>query len=281
MRISNFKKILFKIIITFLVMLFLFLFVSSEFKETSEIELIFFDVGQGDACLINLRNRKNILIDGGPDNLVLRELGSKINFFDKKINFVVVSHFHEDHIVGLIEIFKRYKVDNLIYGEKFKEFYPAELLFLEARKQNTEIIEVKNEIFFSLEENCKIKIFNPASLTSSQPIDDNTSLISKLECHDLTLLSAGDNEEKIEEEVLGSGFDVSSEIFKASHHGSKTSNTNQFLDAVNPNIMIFSVGKDNSFKHPSVEVIERANNRGIELIRTDEAGTISIFAKIK
>lgn len=273
----NFLKIFF---------LLLFFFLSSfsilySLKENKEIKLTFFDVGQGDACLVNIKNQKKIIIDGGPDNLILRELGNEINYFNKKINFVVVSHFHHDHIIGLIEIFKRFEVEYLVYGKNIKQIYPSNLLLLEAEKQNTKIIEVDEEIVFSFEDDCYLRIINPITLSSSGLVNDNTSLLSKLDCHGFTFLSAGDNEDEIEEDILGGNLDISAQVFKASHHGSKTSNTRDFLEAIYPDVMVISVGKNNNFKHPSPEVLERAKELEIRLIRTDKLGTIDIFANVK
>lgn len=270
-----------KITLFSLIIFLLYFFVANNFNNEENIRLTFFDVGQGDSCYLNIKNKKSILIDGGPDNLVLREIGREMNYFMPRINFVIVSHFHHDHILGLIEIFKRYKVDYLIYGKGLKHFQPSELLFIEAEKQKTKILEVEKEIIINLESDCDLKIFNPASLLDDKSVDDNASLLSKLDCHGFTFLAAGDNEHKLEAEILNYGFDLSAKIFKASHHGSKTSNSIEFIEAINPELIVISVGENNTFNHPSLEVIKRVENKGIELKRTDQVGVIKIFTNLK
>ncbi|HZJ41728.1 MAG TPA: MBL fold metallo-hydrolase [Patescibacteria group bacterium] len=274
----NKSKIIFKIgtIVVFIILILLF---KKYFAPSHNLKLSFLNVGQGDACIIKTPNNKIVIIDGGPDNLILRRLGEEIPFYKRKIDLIITSHFHEDHITGLIEIFRRYKVKYLVLGENIKQFYPAALLFSEARKQNTKIIYVNTQIKFAFLSDCYLNILNPINMSKNND-NDNDSLISKLSCGDLTFLSSGDNEGSVEEEILKTDFDLSAQIFKASHHGSKTSNTYDFLEAVSPELMVISVGEANRFGHPSKEVLNRADSLNIGVKRTDELGTVNILADI-
>ena len=271
-------KVIFKIVIIILLIIILSLIFKNFLSQSQNIKLSFFDVGQGDACLIKTPNNKIILIDGGPDNLILRSLGSQMPFYKRRIHMVIVSHFHQDHIVGLIEVFRRYKVEYLILGEAMKTFYPGEVLFFEAKKQNTKIIYVDDEIRLVFQKDCYLNILNPTHISSN---NDNDSLIAKLSCGNFSFLTSGDNEQKIEEQILETSFDLSAQVFKASHHGSKTSNSYAFLEAISPSLMVISVGASNRFGHPSPSVLNTANSLDIDVKRTDKLGTINILVGIE
>jgi len=112
------KIFLFFISLNFLILFFLFIL---EFLNNKNFPaVIFFDVGQGDAILLRNINGKNILIDGGPDNLVIKKLGKFLPYFSRHLDFVIISHYHDDHVVGLVETFSRYKIENLILAEGSK-----------------------------------------------------------------------------------------------------------------------------------------------------------------
>jgi competence protein ComEC len=276
---NNKAKKIFKIIFFFLT-IFLFLGILLKFfLKPANLELSFLDVGQGDACLLELPSGEIILIDGGPDNLVLRRLGEELPFYRRRLYLVIISHFHQDHVAGLIEIFRRYRVDNLVYGAGLETSLYGDILLAEAKKQKTNIFSIEKSIIFQFKNNCRLDIFNPLYFYS--PVNSNNSLFNKLVCNNFSFLSAGDNEKTAEDALLSSRLDLSARIFKASHHGAKTSNSQEFLKMINPEIMVISVGADNHLNHPSPEVIETAIDLDIELRRTDEEGTVNILVDIE
>lgn len=256
-------------------LIFFILIVFFQHDGQSFLKLSFLDVGQGDSTLINLSNQKIILIDGGPDNLVLRSLGKELPFYKKKIDAIIISHFHHDHISGLIEIFRRYKVGLLIYAKDLKQFYPNTLLLAEARKQGTEIVVLEKKLDIKLEPGCNLELTHPYEYVID---NDNDSLVAKLDCHNLTFLASGDNEGTMEIAMLEKSADISAQIFKASHHGSKTSNSKDFLSLIRPQLIVISAGANNTFKHPSPEVIKIISELGIGYKETSREGTISILA---
>lgn len=274
------KKLLGKLLVCILFFSFLFFLIFFILKNNfnSNLRISVLDVGQGDAILIKLPTTKNILIDGGPDNKVLRQLGENLPFYRRQIDYLIISHFHQDHIYGLVEVLRRYQVNNLIYGHGLETFFPAEILLSEARSQGTNIIVLKKDIEINFDDSCSMIILNPAYFFA---FNENDSLISRLDCYGTSFLSSGDNEKEVELALLQTKFELSAQIFKASHHGSKTSNTSEFLKKVNPNLMIISAGKDNKFNHPSKEVLNLADTLGIEIKRTDVSGTVNILANIE
>ncbi len=243
------------------------------YRENS-LEVSFFDVGQGDSALIEV-NDKNILIDGGPDNIVLRRLGESLSFFDRRIDIIILSHYHDDHLTGLIEVLKRYQVDKVIYLKNSPSSLVFESFLKTIKSKNIDFLALDNIIDIDLGDNCFLNLISPNIL--DVPKNGNNSIIAKLDCFEKKFLFSGDNEYKVEKALLNSGLDLEVDIFKASHHGSKTSNREDFLQAISPNQVIVSSGKDNRFNHPSDEVIERLDDLGIEIYRTDQQGTIRII----
>ncbi|MDI3496291.1 MAG: competence protein ComEC [Patescibacteria group bacterium] len=242
------------------------------------LRLSFLDVGQGDACLLNFNNEKIILLDGGPSDILLRRLGESLPFYKRKIDLVIISHFHEDHINGLVELFRRYQIDTLVFGEGLEKKYPAEIIFQEATRQGTKMVAVKEMASLVVNNDCQFKLWN---LVSRYTNDDNNSLVTKLECHQFSFLAAGDNELAAEKIILDSQLNIEANIFKASHHGADNANSQKFLEKIKPQFMIISVGEDNKFGHPSEALIKRANDLGIIIKRTDQLGSINIFTNLR
>lgn len=277
-----FLKIVFKLIIIFLItsfLLFLLFFINSIFLKNNQAAVIFFDVGQGDSILLRNIDGKNILIDGGPDNLVLKKLGKFLPYFSRRLDLVILSHSHDDHLGGLIEVFRRYQIDYLLLGKNLESSYLQELLLnlindnniKKPQQKKTEVIYIEQQKGLSLNE-CNLIFLNP--LVLKVPNNDNNSLITKLTCPDRQFLFTGDNETKVEQALLQSDLDLSVDVFKASHHGSKTSNAKEFLEALSPSFFVVSAGQNNRFGHPALEILERVKNLGINIKRTDYTGDI-------
>jgi len=245
--------------------------------KPDRLEINFLDVGQGDASLIKISNGLIILIDGGPDNTILKQLGNNLNFRQKKINLMIVSHFHDDHVTGLIEILNRYEVEKIIYQTDSPSSEIWEIFLATAQNKSISLITLDRGMQISLADNCLLDLLNPESLGIAE--DENNSILVKLNCQGVTALFTGDNNEAVEKALLHSGWNIQSDILKISHHGSKTANSEAFLRQVNPQKAIISVGADNRFNHPSPEVIDRLSGLGIAIYRTDQQGNIKIFSQ--
>jgi len=241
-------------------------------KNTPEIN--FLDVGQGDSILLKLPNNKHVLIDGGPDNLVIRRLGEYLPFYQRKIDYIIVSHFHDDHIIGLIEVLRRYQVGAIIYIKDFKETSISKVLFDKAREKQIELIGLENEMEIKYSSECSINILSPLIL--GVKIDDNNSLIARLNCQKLSALFTGDNSLAVEAALLNTDINLGANILKASHHGSKSANLEAFIRRVDPEYFVISVGADNRFGHPLPEILKLVNTLNIKIKRTDLDKTIRI-----
>lgn len=275
------KSFLFFLALIFFILFFLF---SLEFLvNKNSPAVIFFDVGQGDAILLRNIEGKNILIDGGPDNLVVKKLGKFLPYFSRRLDFVVLSHYHDDHVTGLIESWHRYKIGTLILAQGAKSGAIQDLLLSlldeqdrndkTKRESETEIIYLETWAQYNLD-SCNLFFLNPRFLEI--PENDNNSLITKLNCPNLDFLFSGDNEIEVERALLEAedflknlGIEIQTDVFKASHHGSKTSNSYEFLKSLSAKIFVISAGLNNRFNHPAQEILERVEEIGLFIKRTD------------
>jgi len=246
-------------------------------RPSSCLEVTFFDIGQGDASLIETPAGFSVLIDGGPDNLVLKRLGESLPYRQRHLSLVIASHYHDDHIAGLFEIFERYQVGIFVYpsGNVTNELWEDLLESIKAKGVKTLAIDKETEMNFG--KNCSLWLLNPNSL--SVPEDENNSLLARLDCLGNSFLWTGDNSHAVESALLRLNIRLSADVFKGGHHGSKTSNSAAFLEAVSPKAIVFSAGADNRFGHPSLEVISRAFDLGIHIYRTDQAGTLIFISQ--
>ncbi|HPA25541.1 MAG TPA: MBL fold metallo-hydrolase [bacterium] len=248
--------------------------------ENKKQEVVFLDVGQGDSTLINLFGNNEVLIDGGPDESVLYGLGKFLPLYDRSIELMIITHAHDDHLSGLIEVLQRYAVkeilmtcDDKINSSIYNNF--LELLKIKAVK----IICAEENLTLDLK-NAKLEIIYPSKncdLCTAEPGGNNSSLVFKITLNNgQSFLFTGDIEAEAEEEILKSIHTVklAADILKVPHHGSDTSLTEEFLQAVKPKEAIIFVGADNKFGHPSLRTIKRLERNGVEVKRTDLEGSI-------
>lgn len=246
-------------------------------KQLTNLSINFLDVGQGDAIFIKTPFNQNILVDGGPDSTVIKRLGENLPWWSRTIDLLVLTHPHDDHIIGLNEIIKRYDVRKIIYtGVVYdSSAYDSWQELVKAYQIPTVIIDHPQII--NLGKNCNLEILYPRQAIYGQSIDNlnNSSLVSKLVCAGVKILLAGDAEQAEEKELLQVEADLSADIIKVGHHGSDTASSEEFLAKVKPQYAIIEVGK-NDFGLPSLRVIKRLERRGVKIYRTDQSGTIVI-----
>ena len=277
---KNIKRKKIYLIGSFLVFIFfLLIFFYSSSKNNSNLIVSFFDIGQGDSALVILPNKETILIDGGPDNTVLERLGEALPFYRRDIDILSFSHYHQDHITGLIEVLKRYRVKRVIYAPS--NFSSATLrVFLKTvqeKKIPTTLITARAHLDFF--PNCSLYFINVDSL-GIKP-DQNNSLTLRLECQNKRFLFTGDNNYLVERALVNSDWSLKVNILKVGHHGSNSASTLEFLEAVDPDLAVISVGKNNRFGQPATSTIEHLKYLGIDFKRTDQEGTIQVIVPRK
>lgn len=238
------------------------------------LQVIFFDVGQGDSILIQ-EGTKQVLIDGGPSGKTeLAKLGKFLPYFDREIEIVIATHPDRDHIAGLLDVARNYKIGKVLMTGAVKDT----AVFKEWKEsldfKKIEILEAMrgDEIKIA---GSKLKIIFPVSPVDPEVGDSNNkSIVARLDCGASSFLFTGDIEFPAEKEILASGENVNVDFLKVAHHGSKYSSGAAFLDATSSREAIISVGAKNSYGHPAEAVLEALRERHVEILRTDEMGDI-------
>lgn len=282
---SNKKSIKIFLIVFFIVVFLIYVF-------PKNLKINFVDVGQGDCTFVITPRNKTILIDGGGSKSSDFDVGKSTLFpyiLDRgytKIDYIIISHFDEDHCGGLFYIIQELKVKNIIIGKQneVSTNYSEFIKTAQNKKINIKVVEGKTKI--DIEPNIYFDILWPYSNTMiSEDAINNNSLVCKLNYKKFSMLFTGDIEEIAEKEILykySKNLGVlKSDILKVGHHGSKTSSSNEFIKEISPKYVVIGVGKNNKFGHPNNGVLERLNNYGTKIYRTDEDGEISIIVNRK
>ncbi len=276
----------FIIIIIFLVginiLAWLVVFDLAEYKY---LEVTFFDVGQGDAIFIETPQRHQILIDGGPDTKILEKLGKKMPFWDRTIDLIVLTHPEYDHMVGLLEVLKRYKVENVLWTGVVRETseYEEWMKLLEKEKARIIFAQAGQKVTCTLCYHGKwefLVLFPQESIVGKiqKRSSNNTSVVSKLVMAKTRVLFNGDIEKEVESKLITNQIDLKAEVLKIAHHGSKTSTSEDFINAVSPQIAVISVGRNNPYGHPDSEILKTLQNKKIKVLRTDKHGDVSLIS---
>jgi competence protein ComEC len=244
----------------------------------NNLHVSFIDVGQGDAVFIQKGNRQ-ILVDGGPSPLAVSlALGRRMPFWDRTIDLLVLTHPHQDHLAGLVEVLRRYRVAQVLYpsldyaSPLYDEFQGV------IEEKGVKSIPARAGQRIDLADGVVIEVFNPPSIpvTGSGSDINNISMVLRLEFGGVSFLLTGDIGWEAEWELVRGRATLESDVLKVAHHGSATATTPEFLAVVSPALAVISVGADNDFGLPREEVLARlAEQTGIQNVyRTDEQGTI-------
>jgi len=242
------------------------------------LKVSFLDVGQGDAIFIEAPNGRQMLIDGGANNSVLRELGRVMPFYDRSIDVLLATHADQDHIGGLVEVLRRFKVDLFIQTNTTStSAVYLELENLIKQKNIKEEIIISPEIL-SLGGGVEFNILFPTQNTAGWETNE-ASIVGKLTYGNNSFLLTGDSPQKIEKYLVGKyGELLKSDVLKAGHHGSKTSNSEIFVGSVSPIYTVISAGLDNRYGHPNKEVLDIFTKFQEKILQTLGGGMIQFEA---
>ena len=241
------------------------------FPGDNEIIVAFLDVGQGDSILIRSRDHA-VLIDGGDINRNEPVLGYLRRAGISRLDYVIATHPHRDHIGGLITVLGRIEVGQILMPDVVHTTYTFEHFI--AVIENNQIpvhAPTPGESFAAGIIN--FTVLAPEEGFAGSNLND-ASIVLRLDHGNTSFLFTGDAEGGSERAMLASGQDLSADVIKIGHHGSRTSTSDAFLDGVMPMAAVISVGSSNRFGHPHSEVLVRLKYRGIAVYRTDEMGTV-------
>ncbi|MDK0702472.1 ComEC/Rec2 family competence protein [Clostridium perfringens] len=244
----------------------------SKVPKDSKLMISYMDVGQGDAAYIKV-NGNDILIDAGPrsnSKELLEQLKAK-NIDDFEL--VIATHPHEDHIGGMVDVFKEYEV-KAFYSPKITHTTKTyENLVKAVKDEGLKTKELKGGMVIDLGEGAKFEVFTPQK-SEYEELNDY-SPIMKLSFGDTSYLFTGDAEKLAEEEALAKyKTSLDSDVIKFGHHGSSSSSSNAFIEAVSPKYGIVSCAKDNKYGHPHRETLDIIKKYNIKTFRTDTDGEI-------
>ncbi|MCB0283870.1 MAG: DNA internalization-related competence protein ComEC/Rec2 [Calditrichaeota bacterium] len=252
--------------------------------DQNRLRLTFINVGQGDACLIEFPNGKSALVDGGDKNFsfdagerylqpVLKNLGIT------KINYLIGTHPHSDHIGGFEYILQNFAVDTLaLNGLEASSGLFKRIINLAQNKDVFKKIVRKGQVLIP-DPTIRLYVLHPDGPDTEEETDsgkeiNNSSIMLKLVYGNTSVLLNGDAETEAENQILKYGSFLDCDIMKVGHHGSVTSSSEMFLDLARPEIAIVSVGHKNKFKHPGLKTLQKFASRNIKLLRTDLSGAL-------
>jgi len=239
-------------------------------------KIYFFDVGQGDGIYIRTPQGNDVVVDSGPGDVMLAKLGAAMPFADRTVELVVLTHPHADHISGMVEILKRYKVEKVILPEAEYDSatYRALLDLLSEKRADVIRPRLGQRIF--LDGTTVLDIDYPAlGGAENHPADVNdVSIVARLSVGRTNVLLTGDAGKDIERRLSDYKIPLEAEILKVGHHGSKHSTGAELLSAVQPRYSVISVGAKNTYGHPHEEVLGTLSRSSTTILRTDERGDV-------
>jgi competence protein ComEC len=229
------------------------------------------DVGQGDAILVDTPNGQRLLIDGGPNNAVVGELGEGLPFSERDIDLVVVTHPEQDHITGLLDVLDRYDVKQVmashVEGDSETSLALRELI----DEKGIEYTPVTAGVWIDLGRGARLQVLAPQEGAGGEPNDK--SLVLKLTLGEVSFLLTGDIGFAGETALLANSVDLRATVLKVPHHGSAYATGGPLLAAVKPVVSVISVSADNTFGHPAPPTLDRLSDTIV--YRTDEQGAVT------
>src|SRR6185503_473057 len=254
---------------------------SIAYRPDGAVRVTVLDVGQGDAILVEGDRGGRMVVDGGRDPYgLLQALDERLPPWDRRLDFVVLTHPHEDHVAGLPMVLSRYRV-----GKVFESGLPGlgpgyrawTALFAGVGPPRGRLASGDQ---LSLDSIRFTVLWPDAGRVPAEPLDDgkainDTSIVLLGMTHGHRFLLTGDAEEEVDPTLVSRGL-PRVDVLKVAHHGSRTATTGALLDATRPRVAVISVSADNDYGHPAPETLERLRARGIATYRTDLDGSVQV-----
>ncbi len=247
----------------------------TKFQSPDYAKLYFFDVGQGDAIYLRTIQGNDVLIDGGPGDAVLSKLGKAMPFTDRTIELMILTHPHADHVSGLVEVIRRFKVEKLLVSEVFYNSATAKTFEDLVSRKGISVVHPHLGQRVFLDESTVLDIYYPVAPELTKPPKDinDVSMVARFSFGKNQVLFMGDAGKGIENFLVKLGLPLTAEVLKVGHHGSRHSTAPEFLKTVGPDYSVISVGQ-NRYGHPHEEVLGLFVSQEKKLLRTDEQGDI-------
>lgn len=233
------------------------------------------DIGQGDALFIESPAGTQILVDAGPPRKILGAMAHVMSPFDKSIDAIIITNPDQDHIGGFMDVLKVYKIGSVFESGTFNDSKTYQNLESEIKSQNIPNILAREGMRFHIGGGAVIDILFPDRDVSLWDTNEG-SIVAKLTYGETSIMLTGDATTKTEKIILEeySKPALHSTILKVGHHGSRTSTSLEFVQAVSPTYTLISNGKDNKYGHPHQETLDTLSSFSAKIFRTDLLGTI-------
>jgi competence protein ComEC len=257
-----------------------------------KLHVIVCDVGQGDGIIIKTPQNKTLLIDAGPDTSIQQCLNKHKAFYDHHINAIFVTHFHADHIVGFIDLFKSYVIDTIVKDELNYPSSEKKEFEVESLNETKNIQEAWQGDSIEVEPDVIIYVLWPTESNWNR-VNGNweaylsdfndSSLVLLLKYKNAAVLLTGDAGSQVLDKIAGDEHfaalikDTHVRIYKAAHHGSRDASSEKLLDIFQPALAIISEGKNNKFGHPHKEAIKALDKYNIRYYKTEDKGNVEII----
>lgn len=245
------------------------------------IQVSFLDVGQGDSVYIRTPGGHDMLVDGGPNDMVVGRLSRVMPFFDRDIDVVVATHPDADHVTGLIPVFGRYTVHSVLTSPVSGHTGVFSELERVIQGENAEVVVARVGTVIDFGDGVVAKVLYPntTAVTSDDTNDYSVSIV--LTYGQNSFLLTGDLPALYEGDLIRNGLPENVTVYKAGHHGSRTSSGETLLSYMKPEYVVISAGKDNTYGHPHKETLERLSRYAKEVLSTIDKGTITFTADEK
>ncbi len=245
-------------------------------SREKQFSVSFYNVGQGDSALIQTPDGYNILVDGGPNNKVSEYLNKDLPVNDRELDLVILTHPQSDHMYGLINVVKNFKVKKIITTSASNTTSEYKLWIDTVKNKGLNLNFAKAGNSITLTDNVTLKFNWPDTDGKQEAADLNmASVVLTVSYNDLDILMTGDADMQVQPY---SDASKEIEVLKVPHHGSKTSLKQDFLEKINPKVSVISVGKSNSYGHPNPLLLEQLGKIKSKVFRTDLSGTIKIVS---
>ena len=251
-------------------------------RPDGQLHITVLDVGQGDAILVEAPGGATMLLDGGPDpELTLRRIGANLPFFARRIDLLVLSHPHQDHVAGLVEVLDRFRVGAVLHAGIPFANVANDRLMTDASLAGVPAPVLRAGHRLALGPSATLEVLYPSEADAAAPLPEgdinNASVVLLVRMGDFTALLTGDAEAPVEATLVARGLLPPVDVLKVGHHGSTSSTTPALLAGIRPSVAIISSGEGNEYGHPAPETLASlASVTGLATFRTDLHGDVEV-----
>jgi beta-lactamase superfamily II metal-dependent hydrolase len=246
------------------------------YSVRQKLRVSFLDIGQGDAILVQTPSGKKMLIDGGPSDRVLEKISSEVSYFERNIDVMEETHPDADHVTGLIPVLEKYSVKHILISKVEGSTEIFKDLKKHIDNEGALVHQAHRGDVIDFHDGVNAYVLYPRDNYIPKKNDTNDASVSVVLTYgDESFLLTGDLPSTEESNLLQDALPKNITVYKAGHHGSKFSSSEQLLSYIKPEYSVISAGKDNKYGHPNPEAIARLDKYSKEVLSTIDKGTIT------